>query len=71
MRIVTDGEEYAIEKGWIFKKYCSLYNTGIWWSLEESYDTCWGDWDRVFYIYNKLKGKKIWPVNFPVQGKDE
>ena len=57
MRIVTDGKLFAIEKGWIFKRYMSLSCPQYWWSLEESYFWCWGTKDRVESLYTFVKRK--------------
>ncbi len=51
MRIVTDGDKFAIEKGWIFKKYKSLYTTGSWWPREESEPFCWGTKEQIKNIW--------------------
>jgi len=32
MRIVTNGTHYAIEKGWLFKRYLDLEVPNYWWS---------------------------------------
>lgn len=58
MRIVTDGKQYAIQKGWLFKKYLSLYSADNWWSLRDSYEFCWGNKERVKGMYDFMKRKE-------------
>lgn len=58
MRIVTDGKKYAIEKGWIFKKYASLNLYGIWWPYDRSLESCWGSERQIADLYNFLMRKK-------------
>ena len=58
MRIVTDGKYYAVEKGWIFKRYLNLYTNNDWMSLKDSYQFCWGSKERVEEEYNFLLRKK-------------
>jgi hypothetical protein len=59
MRIVTDGKLFALEKGWIFKKYASLYNHGLWRDLDDSYLTCWDTQERIMILYDLLKKRKV------------
>ena len=54
-KIVTDGNLYAIRKGWVFYKYCSL-NTLHWWDKYEAPRWCWGTKEEVLPLYLKLKG---------------
>ncbi len=58
MRIVTDGKQFAIQKGWIFKRYLSLYDINNWWSLKRSYEFCWGNKERIEDLYNFMIRKK-------------
>lgn len=54
MKIVTNGTHYAIEKGWLFKKYLSLYSDS-WFTLKESIDFCWSkDKEIIKKRYNFL-----------------
>lgn len=57
MRIVTDGVLYAIEKGWIFKKYRSIHGD-YWWSYEESFKYCWGTKTEIKYLWYLLNRKR-------------
>ncbi len=68
MRIVTDGELFAIEKGWIFKRYFDLKAYPFWWSSDDEYfNDCWGSRQQVEKRFNILtKKRNIRPV-----GKDE
>lgn len=62
MRIVTDGELYAVEKGWWKKKYHSLYQP-CWHEFDNSYITCWGTLEQATNILRLLKkNKKITPI---------
>ncbi len=58
MRIVTHGELFAIEKGWLFKRYRSL-NCNQWWDLENSYQWCWGAESRVEKLFKRIKKKVL------------
>lgn len=58
MRLVTDGKLYAIEKGWIFKTYLSLYSKTNWWPLEESINYCWGNKEHVKVLYDSFIRKR-------------
>jgi len=58
MRIVTDGKKYAIETGWIWKSYASMYTPGQWWALNKSHDFCWGNKERIEELYFILNRKK-------------
>ena len=58
MRIVTDGKQYAIEKGWILKKYLDLYNRRDWEPLKYSYNFCWGNKETVEGVFNFISRKK-------------
>jgi len=58
MRIVTDGELYAVEKGWIFKKYASMYTPGRWWTLKKSHEFCWGRKTEIQELFRTLNRKK-------------
>ncbi len=59
MRLVTDGKEFALEKGRFFKKYASLCTYGIWRDLDDSFHTCWGTEKDVMLAYEALKSRKI------------
>lgn len=62
MRIVTDGEMYAVEKGWWKKKYHSLYQFS-WHEYDTSYIYCWGTLTQAKNILRmQKKKKKIVPV---------
>ncbi len=64
MRIITDGKLYAIQKGWIFKKYLSLYCKTEWYTFEESLNYCWGNKERVKNLYDSLNRKRnIKPIS--------
>ena len=56
MRIVTDGTLFAIEKGWLFKRYRSIY-VDYWWNYEESFDYCWGTQEQIKYLWNRIHNK--------------
>ncbi len=58
MRIVTDGELFAIEKGWIFKKYLSLYNENFCRPLGDDDEFSWGPRSQVQKVYDDLMKKK-------------
>ena len=68
MRIVKSEYGYAIEKGWVFKRYRSL-RTDAWWSLgygtrEECIEYCWNKslsvvTDLFYRIQGRLRKPKI------------
>lgn len=65
MRIVTDGTKYAIQKGWIFKRYRDLMpGCTFWWSKNSFFFIdCWSsDIDYVKKKFNNLTiAKRIVP----------
>lgn len=64
MRIVTDGVHFAIEKGWIFKKYLSLICLDNWWGVNDiCFQHCWGSREYVDKTWISLHRKRnIRPV---------
>jgi hypothetical protein len=55
MKIVTDGEKFAIEKGWFYKKYVDLYSPDYAHTrFSRFYPSCWGTKEKVLEVYDFL-----------------
>lgn len=59
MRIVTDGEKFAIQKGWIFKKYLYIGYREYFWTSDPLND-CWYSKEIVERAYNAILRRKNW-----------
>ncbi len=58
-RIVTDGTKFAIQTGWIFKKYVDLYDTSFTWNVSDNIRWCWSDKYYVKKVFDILTNRKI------------
>lgn len=44
MKLITDGKYWAIQRGWVRKKYFDLCHPGYWWSSDcPFFRECWSD----------------------------
>jgi hypothetical protein len=60
MKIVTDGEKYAIQTGWwFFKEYIDLYDQQYSFKPCSRFEKfCWGTKEQVIEVYEKLRKRK-------------
>lgn len=70
MRIVTDGTKFAIEKGWIFKKYLDTHSPQFWWSRKDDYYLyCWASEQRIIDLCLHLNKNKNIVRAYSVESK--
>lgn len=70
MKIVTDGKYYAIQKGWLFKRYLCV-RCFDWWSLKDSYiyyNRCWVTLEHIEETIKMINRKK--DIKFVCDVKD-
>jgi hypothetical protein len=59
MKIVTDGKDFAIEKGWFFKRYVDLEDPEFDWSPNSKMCFyCWSNKERVKEVFEMITRKK-------------